>query len=101
MVRISTKFNTLKLPLFLNAQAKIKQNSETYLLPKCGDRYMGLTNSSYLHYGYWEPLPTQGEELTLTRLRVTQVAYTAKLLSFIPEGIKALLDVGCGIGGTK
>ena len=64
------------------------------------DYYMGLTNSFYLHYGYWEPLPTVGEELTLTRLRVAQAAYTAKLLSFIPEGIKTVLDVGCGIGGN-
>ncbi|MEH2023420.1 hypothetical protein [Nostoc sp.] len=43
------------------------------------DYYMGLTNSSYLHYGYWEPLPTQDEELTLTRLRKAQEAYTDKL----------------------
>ena len=64
------------------------------------DYYMGLTNSSYLHYGYWEPLPTQGEELTLTRLRVAQESYAAKLLSFIPDGTKTVLDVGCGIGGN-
>lgn len=64
------------------------------------DYYMGLTNSSYLHYGYWEPLPEKGEELTLTRLRAAQEAYAAKLLSFIPEGIKTVLDVGCGIGGN-
>ncbi|WP_375498761.1 class I SAM-dependent methyltransferase [uncultured Nostoc sp.] len=64
------------------------------------DYYMGLTNSSYLHYGYWEPLPIAGEELTLTRLRAAQEAYTAKLLSFIPETVKTVLDVGCGIGGN-
>ncbi|MEH1939759.1 MAG: methyltransferase domain-containing protein [Nostoc sp.] len=64
------------------------------------DYYIGLTNSDYLHYGYWKPLPTQDEELTLTRLRVAQAAYTAKLLSFIPEGTKTVLDVGCGIGGN-
>ncbi|MBC1237112.1 MULTISPECIES: bifunctional 2-polyprenyl-6-hydroxyphenol methylase/3-demethylubiquinol 3-O-methyltransferase UbiG [Nostoc] len=64
------------------------------------DYYMGLTNSSYLHYGYWEPLPTVGEELTLTRLRAAQEAYAAKLFSFIPEGVKTVLDVGCGIGGN-
>jgi MPBQ/MSBQ methyltransferase len=64
------------------------------------DYYMGLTGSDYLHYGYWEPLPRSDEELTLTRLRVAQEAYTAKLLSFIPEGVKTVLDVGCGIGGN-
>ncbi|MEH2454751.1 hypothetical protein [Nostoc sp.] len=64
------------------------------------DYYMGLTNSSYLHYGYWKPISTHGEELTLTRLRVAQSAYAAKLLSFIPEGTKTVLDVGCGIGGN-
>ncbi|MDZ8087093.1 MAG: methyltransferase domain-containing protein [Nostoc sp. DedQUE12b] len=64
------------------------------------DYYMGLTNSSYLHYGYWEPLPTVGEELTLTRLHAAQEAYAAKLFSFIPEGVKTVLDVGCGIGGN-
>lgn len=64
------------------------------------DYYMGLTNSSYLHYGYWEPLPTAGEELTLTRLRAAQETYTAKVLSFIPESVKTVLDVGCGIGGN-
>ncbi|PIG93839.1 class I SAM-dependent methyltransferase [Gloeocapsopsis sp. IPPAS B-1203] len=64
------------------------------------DYYIGLTNSSYLHYGYWEPLPEKGEELTLTRLRAAQEAYAAKLISFIPEGIKTVLDVGCGIGGN-
>ncbi|MBD2560293.1 MULTISPECIES: class I SAM-dependent DNA methyltransferase [Nostoc] len=64
------------------------------------DYYMGLTDSSYLHYGYWEPLPTEGEELTLTRLRAAQEAYAAKLLSFIPEGTKTVIDVGCGIGGN-
>lgn len=62
--------------------------------------YMGLTNSDFLHYGYWEPLPEIGEELTITRFRVAQEAYAEKLLSFIPEGINTILDVGCGIGGN-
>ncbi len=64
------------------------------------DYYMGLTESRYLHYGYWEPVPQSGEELTVTRLRVAQEAYAAKLLSFIPQGTNTILDVGCGIGGN-
>jgi MPBQ/MSBQ methyltransferase len=64
------------------------------------DYYMGLTNSSYLHYGYWKEPPAAGEELTISQLRVAQEAYATKLLSFIPENTKSVLDVGCGIGGN-
>lgn len=62
--------------------------------------YMGLTGSPYLHYGYWEPLPTSIEELTIPKLRVAQEAYTAHLLNLIPVGTNTVLDVGCGIGGN-
>lgn len=62
--------------------------------------YLELTDSLYLHYGYWEPLPTSLEDLTLARLRTAQEAYVIKLSSFIPAGTKTVLDVGCGIGGN-
>jgi MPBQ/MSBQ methyltransferase len=86
---------------------KLKQKLKSTNIPKptryqnaAIDYYLGLTNSSYLHYGYWEPLPSAGEELTLNRLRIAQEAYAAKLLSFIPKETKTVLDVGCGIGGN-
>ncbi len=62
--------------------------------------YLGLTDSPFLHYGYWEPLPKSIEELTITRLRTAQQAYADKLLSFIPVDTKNILDVGCGTGGN-
>jgi MPBQ/MSBQ methyltransferase len=62
--------------------------------------YLGLTESPYLHYGYWETLPVPAEELTIPRLRIAQQAYTVKLLDFIPTGTQTILDVGCGIGGN-
>ncbi|MEO1294737.1 MAG: class I SAM-dependent methyltransferase [Cyanobacteria bacterium J06636_16] len=62
--------------------------------------YLGLTNSPYLHYGYWKPLPKSLDELTLARLRTAQQAYADRLSSFIPCNIKTILDVGCGIGGN-
>ncbi len=62
--------------------------------------YLGLTDSPYLHYGYWKTLPVPAEELTIARLRIAQQAYTDKLLDFIPKDIKTVLDVGCGIGGN-
>jgi MPBQ/MSBQ methyltransferase len=62
--------------------------------------YLGLSDSPYLHYGYWETLPVPPEELTIGRLRIAQEAYAAKLLNFIPPGTHTVLDVGCGIGGN-
>jgi MPBQ/MSBQ methyltransferase len=62
--------------------------------------YLGLTESPYLHYGYWETLPVPADELTIPRLRIAQQAYTVKLLDFIPKGTQTILDVGCGIGGN-
>jgi len=62
--------------------------------------YLGLTDSPYLHYGYWKSLPVPDEDLTIARLRFAQQAYTDKLLDFIPKEIKTVLDVGCGIGGN-
>ncbi|MEG4579186.1 methyltransferase domain-containing protein [Microcoleus sp. MON1_C5] len=62
--------------------------------------YLGLTDSPYLHYGYWETLPVPADELTIARLRLAQQAYTVKLLDAIPKGTHTILDVGCGIGGN-
>lgn len=62
--------------------------------------YLGLTKSPYLHYGYWEELPTSVDELTIPRFRAAQEAYAARLLSYIPAETKTILDVGCGIGGN-
>ena len=60
--------------------------------------YRDLTGSSYLHYGYWEPIPSPTDELTVTKLRAAQEAYATHLLSFLPTDIHTVLDVGCGNG---
>ncbi|MEX0268101.1 class I SAM-dependent methyltransferase [Leptolyngbyaceae cyanobacterium UHCC 1019] len=62
--------------------------------------YLNITDSPYLHYGYWEPQPQSPEDLTIAKLRSAQAAYTQKLMAFIPEGTQAILDVGCGTGGN-
>ena len=62
--------------------------------------YLDLTGSSYLHYGYWEPIPVAPDDLTPAKMRIAQENYATHLLSFIPTGIHTVLDVGCGNGGN-
>jgi len=55
-----------------------------------------VTRSKHLHFGFWEP----GEELDMKNLRVAQDRYLRHLLSYIPAGVKTVLDAGCGVGGN-
>ena len=49
-----------------------------------------------LHYGYWtEDLPVD-----IQNLPKAQAQYTELLISKIPQGVKRILDVGCGTGHT-
>ncbi len=60
----------------------------------CGKHFLGL---EHLHYGYWpQDLP-----VNIKNLRTAQENYTNFLLSQIPEGVKTILDVGCGSGHTS
>lgn len=47
-----------------------------------------------LHFGYWQDCET----LTMGALRTAQTKYTDELLSHVPEKVRTVLDVGCGIG---
>lgn len=47
-----------------------------------------------LHYGYWG----SGDEININNLKKAQERYTRYLMKFIPQGVKDILDVGCGIG---
>lgn len=49
-----------------------------------------------LHYGYWPvDLPPRPQHLALAQAR-----YTDFLMQHIPEGVRTVLDVGCGAGNT-
>ena len=53
-----------------------------------------LLKTEDLHYGFWNAeLP-----VLLSNLPQAQEAYTAHLLSHIPQGVQSVLDVGCGTG---
>ena len=48
----------------------------------------------HLHYGYW----TEGLAVDIANLHIAQNAYVNFITSHIPEGVKTILDVGCGAG---
>lgn len=47
----------------------------------------------HLHYGLW-----QDEPLDLEGLKQAQERYAEKLCDWVPEGVRTILDVGCGTG---
>jgi len=51
-------------------------------------------HEEHLHYGYW----TKDLPVDLAHLPQAQENYFSFLISQIPEGIKTILDVGCGVG---
>jgi len=57
----------------------------------CGRYFLKLED---LHYGYW----TNGLEVDITNLHIAQANYSKFLISRIPDGVKTILDVGCGTG---
>ena len=56
--------------------------------------YTQVLKLESLHWGYWKDI----KELNVENLKKAQGAYTTKLLSLVPKGVKNVLDVGAGIG---
>ena len=63
--------------------------------------YKRQIRSPYLHYGYWdEPEKVNGNSLSIDDIANAQGRYIEHLTSFIPEDVRSILDVGCGVGGN-
>ncbi|MHC4397406.1 MAG: class I SAM-dependent methyltransferase [Planctomycetota bacterium] len=57
----------------------------------CGKYFLKL---KHLHYGYWN-----GKlDVDITNLHSAQDKYVKFIVSHIPDGVKTILDVGCGTG---
>ena len=50
--------------------------------------------TDHLHYGFWP----EGLPVALENLPKAQDLYTEFLRARIPEGVRSILDVGCGTG---
>ena len=63
--------------------------------------YSETIRSPFLHYGFWDnPNSVDLDTVTLLEIKNAQNRYIEHLASFIPETVKTILDVGCGIGGN-
>jgi len=63
--------------------------------------YSETIQSPYLHYGFWDqPESVDLDKVTLQGIKDAQNRYIEHLASYIPENVKSILDVGCGIGGN-
>lgn len=58
--------------------------------------YQKLFSLDALHFGLWE----EGGELNLENFKKAQERYTDYLVSLIPDGVKRIIDAGCGTGST-
>jgi len=56
--------------------------------------YNEILGLERLHYGMWE----KDDELTIDKLKEAQIRYENFLIEKLPEGVKSVLDVGCGTG---
>ena len=57
----------------------------------CGRYFLKL---QHLHYGYW----TGDIEVDAANLHLAQDEYVKFIISHVPDGVKTILDVGCGTG---
>jgi len=72
-------------------EAKSSRELGLELAAICGRHFLKL---KHLHYGYW----TNDLEPDIANLHIAQENYTNFLVSHIPDGVKTILDVGCGLG---
>ena len=63
--------------------------------------YAETIRSPYLHYGFWaEPEKVNADSLSIDDIGDAQGRYIEHLISSIPENVRSILDVGCGVRGN-
>ena len=75
--------------LFGKRRKPVKTNSTLRFLHE-------VLRLEHLHYGLWED-----EERDLAGLSQAQKRFCDELVSWVPEGVRSILDVGAGIGTTS
>ena len=61
--------------------------------------YLDLVKTNYLHFGYWDN-GNEEKNIALKKFQIAQERYVERLMEFITDGVRDILDVGCGTGGN-
>jgi len=57
-----------------------------------------VLEADYLHWGYFPKKRFANDSYPFSELKRAQEEYTSHLFGFIPDGVRGILDVGCGLG---
>jgi len=58
--------------------------------------YFDVTKTKYLQMGCWK----EGDELSVQNFVAAQERFADTLMEFVPDGVRSVLDIGCGVGGN-
>lgn len=61
--------------------------------------YSKILNNNMLHWGYFDNPQIEAIDISLKQFQAAQLRYATNLLDQIADSDKAVLDVGCGMGG--
>ncbi len=87
----------LKAFSFHKKNSKYKKSSydlELYL-------YSKMLKNDMLHYGYFEDININPENISIKQLEMAQILYAENIIEYISNRQDPVLDVGCGLGGLS
>ena len=74
-----------------NKKSEISRDIGLEIGSICGRYFFDM---QHLHYGYW----TEDLAVNISNLHAAQANYAKFVSSHIPDGVKTILDIGCGTG---
>jgi cyclopropane fatty-acyl-phospholipid synthase-like methyltransferase len=75
-----------------------KRRERTYDDPQL-KLYSEILPGDFLHYGYFDDLKIQPQDISLNAIYLAQLRYAELILEKIEDRDSPVLDVGCGMGG--
>jgi len=79
-----------------NQKKHIKSSEDQELM-----LYSNIISNDMLHYGYFDDINIQDDDISLKDLEKAQMRYIEKIIEQVANKDDKILDVGCGMGGLS